>query len=54
MANGSAVITVKITLAWWLCWYLAGVVLMCWITGSLPDEGRLRYWIVRGLKAKVG
>lgn len=44
---------VKVKIAFWLKWYLSGVVLMCWLTKMRPDEQKLRYWIGRAVKVKV-
>lgn len=51
--SDTATITVEISIAWWLRPYLAGVSLMCWLTGLEPDEARVCYWVRKGLKVEV-
>lgn len=36
--------------AWWLRWYLKGLVVACWLTGCAPNEKRLYWWIKHGTK----
>jgi len=47
-------ITVRLSVAWWLRWYLAGVVLTCKMTGCQPDMGRVERWISRAIKLRIG
>lgn len=35
--------------AWWMKYYLAGVLVMYPITGREPDMGRVFRWIERGI-----
>lgn len=50
-----AQITVKISLrvAWWVCWYLAGVAMAARLTGATPDMAKVKRWIRRGLSVSV-
>lgn len=49
MAN----VTLRFMPRWWLRWYLAGVLLMTWVTGLPPNKDRLSFWVMRGIKIKV-
>ncbi|HJV73156.1 MAG TPA: hypothetical protein VJ654_02955 [Noviherbaspirillum sp.] len=51
MAKSS--ITFKAHVAWWLHWYLCGVVLMAKVTSMQPNEAKARYWIRSAIKIKV-
>lgn len=44
---------VRVHRAWWLRWYLAGVVMMSLATGREPDLVKVQGWIRRGLKVKL-
>jgi len=46
-----AQVTVKLSLrvAWWVRWYLVGVVIAARLTGAAPDITRVERWIRRGL-----
>lgn len=46
-----AQITVKLSLrvAWWVRWYLVGVVIAARLTGAKPDMTKVEGWIRRGL-----
>lgn len=46
-------ITVRFHVAWWLRWYIAGVVLMCRMTGCAPNAERVVCWVRRSIKFKV-
>jgi hypothetical protein len=46
-------IEVRISFAWWLRWYLDGVVLMARMTGREPDMLKVGRWIRRGTKAEA-
>ncbi|GGJ06446.1 hypothetical protein [Halopseudomonas pertucinogena] len=46
-------ITLQVRVVWWLKWYMAGVILMCWLTGLDFDEVKVRQYVRRGLRAKV-
>lgn len=46
-------VTVQIVAKWWLRWYLSDVMLMAAITGQPPNEERVSYWVLRGLKARA-
>ena len=49
MAKHSA-ITVQVRIAWWLKWYMAGVIMMCRLTGLDFDEAKVRWYVRRGVK----
>ena len=46
-----AQITVKLSLrvAWWVRWYLVGVVIAARLTGATPDMAKVERWLRRGL-----
>lgn len=46
-------IHVELRFAWWLRWYLIGVVLVAVLMRRRPDEEKLKYWIRKGLKQRV-
>ena len=46
-------ITVQVRIAWWLKWYMAGVIVMCRLTGLDFDEAKVRWYVRRALTAKV-
>lgn len=46
-------INIRVSVAWWLRWYLAGVALMCRVTGCDPDMGRVAYWVRRSIKMRI-
>lgn len=35
-------VTIRVSVAWWLRWYIAGVALMCRMTGCEPNIERGR------------
>lgn len=45
--------TIKIRIAWWLKWYLYGVITMSKITGLTPDWKKVGRWVVRSVKSEV-
>lgn len=47
-------ITLKLTVAWWLRYYIYGVVLMCWMTGAGVNEERVSKWMRRAMKVRIG
>jgi len=46
-------ITVQVRIAWWLKWYIAGVIMMCRLTGLDFDEAKVRRYVRRALKVRV-
>jgi len=50
-----AQITVKLSLrvAWWVRWYLVGVVIAARLTGATPDTTKVERWIRRGLSVRA-
>ncbi|CAB3850367.1 hypothetical protein [Achromobacter animicus] len=46
-----AQIAVKLSLrvAWWVRWYLVGVVIAARLTGAMPDMTKVERWVRRGL-----
>lgn len=46
-------IQIKVSLAWWLRWYLCGVLLMSRHTGLQPDSDKVAYWAGKATKIKV-
>lgn len=47
-----AIATVRITISWWLRWYLEGVSLAAQMTGATPDYMRVRKAVMRGAGVK--
>ena len=47
--------TVKLSLrvAWWVRWYLVGVVIAARLTGAAPDMTKAERWIRRGLSVNA-
>lgn len=52
MAKRSA-IAVQVRVAWWLKWYMAGVIMMCRLTGLDFDETKVRRYVRRAVKVKT-
>ena len=48
-----AVATVRITVAWWVRWYIAGVELAAKLTGAEPDMEKVGAVVRRGVKVKA-
>ena len=46
-------IQIRISVAWWLRWYLAGVALMCRVSGADPDVDRVVYWVRRSIRMRI-
>jgi len=46
-----AQVTVKLSIrvAWWVRWYLVGVVIAARLAGATPDMTKVKQWIRRGL-----
>lgn len=40
----------RLTVAWWLRWYLLGVILMSKLTGLEPDWDKVEVWMDRAIK----
>jgi len=53
VARTHQTVTISIRVAWWLRWYLAGVALMCELTGCQPDYDRVRCWVLRAIRLRV-
>lgn len=51
MAN--ITVTIEVRIAWWLKWYMAGVIMMSRLAGLDFDEAKARRYIRRGLKVRV-
>lgn len=43
---------VRLTVRWWVRWYLAGVALTAQVTGLRPDMGKVAWWVCRGLRVE--
>lgn len=41
---------IQITVAWWLRWYLAGVLVMSRLTGLEPDLERVQAVVMRAIR----
>ena len=48
-----AACTVRIKVAWWLRWHLAGVALAAQMTGANPDYDKVRAAVMRGVRVKT-
>tara|TARA_A100000171_G_scaffold51185_1_gene64730 strand:- start:441 stop:605 length:165 start_codon:yes stop_codon:yes gene_type:complete len=46
-------LTVRLSLRWWLPFYIEGVRLMSEITGLEPDPAKVAYWVRKGVKTTV-
>ncbi len=53
MARTHQAVTISIRVSWWLRWYLAGVSLMCRMTGGQPDYDRVCGWVRRAIKLRM-
>lgn len=49
MADGN----VRIKIAWWLRWYLAGVYMMALTTGAQPDMRKVGAVVKRAVKVRA-
>ena len=45
-----ASIKVKITVAWWVRWYISGVALFAMLTGLEPDMERVKATAMKGVR----
>ena len=45
-----ACIKVKITVAWWVRWYISGVALCAFITGAQPDIEKIKATAMKGVR----
>ena len=45
-------ITVTISVSWWLRLYLYALIVWCTVTGMVPSEERLLYWVNKGLSVR--
>ena len=48
-----ATCTVRIKIAWWLRWYLAGVQMMALTTGAQPDMRKVGAVVARAVSVKA-
>jgi hypothetical protein len=46
-------ITIGVSIAWWLRWYLSGVALMCKMSGGEPRLDRVAYWVGRSIRMRI-
>jgi len=46
-------LTITITFAWWLRPYLATLITLCRIMGTIPDERQMEATILRAMRANV-
>ncbi|MBV2181696.1 MAG: hypothetical protein KUL86_10755 [Castellaniella sp.] len=46
-------VAIRVSVAWWLRWYLAGVTLMCRMTGCQPNIERVMYWVRRSIRMRI-
>lgn len=45
--------TIRITVAWWVRWYIAGVALAASMTGANPDYDKVRAAVMRGVRVRA-
>lgn len=45
-------ITLKLTIAWWLRYYIFGLFVMCRLTGMGLNEQRVEYWLRKAIRVK--
>ena len=45
-----ACIKVKITVAWWVRWYISGVSLFAMLTGLEPDIEKIKATVMNGVR----
>ena len=45
-----AAINVAVRVAWWVRWYISGVALCAFITGSQPDMEKIKAKVMKGIK----
>lgn len=48
-----ATATVRVTVAWWVRWYLLSVSLAAQMTGAKPDMAKVGAVVLRGIKAEA-
>lgn len=46
-------VTIRVSVAWWLRWYIVGVALMCRTTGCQPNIERVAYWVRRSIRMRI-
>lgn len=46
------IVTLRITVAWWVRWYIAGVELAAKLTGAEPDMDKVRAVVLKGIKVE--
>lgn len=46
-------ITLRLRFAWWLRWYLTGVVLTARLSGLEPDPSKVAGWVRRAARVQV-
>lgn len=46
-------ITLRVRVAWWLRWYLAGVLMVAYLTRREPDNDKLRYWVCKAVRCEL-
>ncbi|WP_225782655.1 hypothetical protein [Xenophilus sp. Marseille-Q4582] len=54
-AHGQApdVVVIRVRVAWWLRWYLAGVYMMALTTGMRPDQQKVADMVMKALTFKA-
>lgn len=45
---------IEVRFAWWVRYYLAGLLLFAWLTGGTPDWEKVRRVLTRGLRLRCG
>lgn len=46
-------VAIRISVAWWLRWYILGVTLMCRMTGCQPNIERVSHWVRRSIRMRI-
>lgn len=47
------IVTLRITVAWWVRWYIAGVELAAKLTGAEPDMDKVGAVVLKGIKVEA-
>ena len=49
-----ASMTIKVRIAWWVRWYISGVALCAFLTGSQPDMEKIKAKVMKGVILNTG
>lgn len=54
MMASPAVVTVRVSLRWWVVPYLYTLALLCATLRTKPDPEKVAYWVCRGIRITAG